>query len=267
MAFRFPIHPSPAVRGVFSALLIAVLAGGLMPGRVDAASVTLRPGKDTTIYGNGDANLSNGAGAFLFAGNSGQKRVLRSLVAFNLAGQIPAGATINSVSLTFGVSTPLAVNSNTVRLHRVLADWGEGDSLAPMGGGGGAAATSGGATWNARLFGTANWSTPGGDFSPTVSASQTVRGTSGTVAFSSAGMVADVQAWVNAPAANFGWIMVGQDEASPTSAVRFASREGSPAPSLVVDFTASSVGANAAPVFTSQPASQAVSAGATVTIS
>src|SRR5204863_4518277 len=77
----------------------------------------------------------------------------------------------------------------------------------------------------------------------------------------SAGMVADVQAWANNPAANFGWILVAQDETGP--AIRFMSREGSPAPSLVVDFTAPVGGT--APVITAQPASQTVTAGATVT--
>jgi hypothetical protein len=196
--------------------------------RVVAASATFAPGKDTTIYGSGTAELSNGAGAFLFSGFSGQNRVLRSLVAFNLADQIPAGATINSVTLTLAINTPLGAHTNTVRLHRVLADWGEGNSIAPMGGGGGAPATTGDATWNARIFNTANWSTPGGDFSPTVSASQLVSGSSGTATFTSAGLIADVQAWVNDPATNFGWILVAQDENGP--AVRFASRAGSPAP-------------------------------------
>jgi hypothetical protein len=77
----------------------------------------LRPSKDNTIYGDGSASLSNGAGAFLFAGSSGQKRALRSLIAFNLAGQIPAGATINSVTLTLAINTPQC-ECNTVQLPR-----------------------------------------------------------------------------------------------------------------------------------------------------
>ena len=231
---------------------------------MDAATATLRPSKDNTIYG--QTNLSNGAGEFLFAGSSGGNggsRVLRSLIAFNLAGQIPAGATINSVTLTLTVNTPLASNTNTVRLHRVSADWGEGTSVAPMGGGGGAPATSGDATWTARFFNTSNWSSPGGDFVATASASQAVNTNSGSINFSAAGLVADVQAWVNAPASNFGWILVAQDEAGP--AVRFASREAAAAPSLLVDYTVSTGGNNVAPAFITQPASQTVAPGASVT--
>jgi hypothetical protein len=247
------------------AFIVAFIAGlsGLLPQGAIAASVTLRPNKDTTLYGSGDANLSNGAGPFLFAGSSGEKRVLRALIAFDLAGQIPAGSTINSVTLTLGVNTPLPANANTVRVHRVTAEWGEGGSVAPMGGGGGAPATPGDATWSARIFNTSSWATPGGDFAATVSASQPVSGSGVTARFSSAGLAADVQAWVNNGASNFGWILVAQDEAGP--AVRFASREGSPAPSLVVDFTAGGPGGNTAPAITTQPVSQTVAAGATVT--
>ena len=253
-------------RPVVSACLaaLALLAGA---GRAAAASVTVRPGKDNTIYGNGDASLSNGAGKFLFAGSSGPtggSRTLRSLVAFNLAGQVPAGSTINAVTLTFGADTPLRTNANTVRLHRVLADWGEAGSAAGSGEGGGAPALTGDATWNARFFNTANWTTPGGDFSTTVSASQPVSGTATVVTFTGAGLVADVQAWVNNAASNFGWILVAQDEGGP--AVRLSSREGTAAPSLLIDFTPGTGGGNTAPAITTQPASQTVAAGANVTL-
>ena len=243
--------------------LVSMLTGVCLAPALSAATATLTPSKDNTLYGNGDENLSNGAGAYLFAGSSGEKRVLRGLIAFNLS-QIPAGSTVNSVRLAFAINTPLAANANTVRLHRVLADWGEGTSVAGSGGGGGAPATNGEATWNARMFNTANWTAPGGDFSSTVSASQSVSGGSGTATFTSAGLVADVQAWVNNAAANFGWIMVAQDETGP--AVRFSSREGTPAPMLVIDFTAGPSGGNTAPAFTGQPASQTVTAGASATL-
>src|SRR5205814_4137112 len=133
-------------------------------------------------------------GSFLFAGSSGPNgggRALRSLIAFDLAGQVPAGATINSVTLTFGINTPIAANSNTVQVKRLLADWGEGNVVGTSGEGGGAPATAGSATWKARFFNTSNWTTPGGDFSATVSASQSVRGASGTATFSGAGLIAD----------------------------------------------------------------------------
>lgn len=251
-----------SARGLFSAAALAGFLGALLTHRISAASVTLRPAKDTTIYGDGNVELSNGAGAFLFAGSSGEKRVLRSLIAFDVAGQVPAGATINSVTLTLTINTPLTSNTNTVGLHKLLADWGEGGSVPPMGGGSGAPATSGDATWNFRLFNTARWAAPGGDFVPAASASQ--RLVSGTASFTSAGLSADVQAWVNDPTANFGWILVAQDESGP--AVRFASRQGAPAPSLIVDYTAETGGGATLPAFSLQPANQSVVTGAAVTL-
>ena len=73
---------------------------------ISAATATLQPSKDNTIYGEGNANLSNGAGIFLFAGSSGTNgggRTLRSLIAFNLS-QIPADAmTPRDSQLQFGL--------------------------------------------------------------------------------------------------------------------------------------------------------------------
>jgi hypothetical protein len=265
MNFLCAFRSVSLVRRPSALLLLASLITA--PGNeASGATATLRPGKDNVIYGDGSANLSNGAGEFLLVGSSGTNgggRAMRSLIAFSLAGQVPAGATINSVTLTLTVNTPLVANTNTVRVHRVLADWGEGTSVAPMGGGGGAPSPTGDATWTARIFNTAQWTTPGGDFAPAASATQPVNTNTGNITITSAGLVADVQAWVSNPATNFGWILVAQDESGP--AVRFASREASAAPSLVIDYTASTGGGNTAPTITAQPASQSVAAGATVT--
>jgi hypothetical protein len=246
-----------------------VLATVLFGSSAFAASVTLRPTKDTTIYGSGDAALSNGAGRFLFAGSSGNNvggnRVLRSLVAFDLAGQIPAGSTINSVTLNFTIDTPLPANTNTVRLHRVTADWGEGTSVGSgVGEGIGAPATTNDATWNHRFFNTSTWTTPGGDFSATVSASQLLNGRPGNAAFTTPALAADVQAWVNNPASNFGWLLRAEDESGP--ALRFSSRQGPSAPTLVIDFTAGTGPVNVAPTITSQPVNQTVAAGSSATL-
>ncbi len=49
-------------------------------------------------------------------------------------------------------------------------------------------------------------------------------------------MITDVQAWVDTPATNNGWIVIG-DEAAQKSVRRFGSKEGSESPVLTVDFT------------------------------
>ena len=51
-------------------------------------------------------------------------------------------------------------------------------------------------------------------------------------------MVSDVQSWLDNPATNYGWALIG-DESTKTTARRFASREGVSQPALVVDFTPS----------------------------
>src|SRR5262245_34839569 len=58
---------------------------------------------DNSIFENTDN--SNGAGQYLFSGQAGLAAgIRRALIKFDVAGQIPAGSTINSVSLTLHVS-------------------------------------------------------------------------------------------------------------------------------------------------------------------
>ncbi len=238
---------------------------------LQAVTVTLRPSKDATIYSpvggagaSGDSALANGKSEYLFAGRNGEQRALRSLVAFDLAGQIPAGATITAATLSLSINTPHPDYTITLRVHRVTADWSEGTAAPGSGGGSGATAPAGSVTWTARTLGSANWATPGGDFDPTASVSQLLASTSPAATLATPGLVADVQAWVNNPSANFGWLLKAVSENDP--AVRFASREGTPAPSLIVEFTPPVTGGgNVAPVFTTQPASQTVAVGAAVT--
>jgi len=237
MAHPVPVRSESFSAGLWgTALAISLLAG--LPGRVTAATAVLTPSLDNTIYGTTDR--SNGEGAALFAGFSGSGKTLRSLLSFDIAGSVPAGATIVSVSLTLTINTPKN-HSATVDLHRLAASWGEGTSNASSsgegGGGDGGIAATGDATWNYRFYNTSSWTTPGGDFSGTVSGSQFVTGTSGTAVFASAGMATDVQGWLNTPSTNFGWIMMAQDESALNSAVRFSSREGSAPPSLQVNYT------------------------------
>ncbi len=244
-------------------LALSVFAASCVIVRLSAATVVLAPVKDNTIYSPGTPALSNGIGDSLFAGRTGQGRTVRTLVAFSLAGRIPAGAKVDSVALTLRVNTPHSANAQTVAVHRLLADWGEGLSAAPRGEGGGAAATTGDTTWLARFFNTSAWTTAGGDFAPTASSTQLATGSGVDVVWSTPALAADVQAWLDQPASDFGWILIAQNEA--TAAVRFSSREGAPIPSLVVNYTEPPAGV--APAITTQPLNQTVPAGATVRFS
>src|SRR5262249_12118097 len=68
-----------------------------------AEVVTLAPSQDTTIYSE-SGDLGNGAGEYAFAGRTGVAGSRRALLAFDVAGQIPSGSSITSVTLTVHVS-------------------------------------------------------------------------------------------------------------------------------------------------------------------
>ena len=210
--------------------------------------VTLTPSKDNTLY-DPDGTLSNGQGPNFFAGRTGGNppnppggRVLRSVMAFDIAGSgIPAGSTINSVSLRLNVSSA-QVGSRNVELHRLTADWGEGASNAGIPtppGGIWANAQTNDATWTHRFFNTTTWTTPGGDFVATASAVTAVNFI-GPYTWSTAQMASDVQGWLDNPATNFGWLLKIDNETPLHTAKRFDSRQNGTAanrPALTITYT------------------------------
>ena len=200
--------------------------------------VNLGPSKDNTLYESESGSLSNGSGSHFFVGNTGNGSTRRAVIAFDIAGSIPPGSTIESVTLTLSMSRTTS-GSEPVELHKLLADWGEGTSTASANEGGGTSARSGDATWVHRMFDTATWQTPGGDFAPAVSASTAVAFIDNYAWRSTAQMVADVQGWVDDPSSNFGWLLQGNETRTRTSK-RFDSRENSTEanrPVLTVQFT------------------------------
>ena len=202
-----------------------------------STTVTLAPSQDTTLFETSTGNLSSGSGGHLFAGKTGQDLRRRALVQFDVAGAVPAGATITRVTLTLNMTRTVA-RATDVSLHRVDASWGEGGSPAgPRGGGEGAASQSGDATWVHRSFDAVQWATPGGDFDAAASATSPVDA-NGVYSWESDGMGADVQGWLNDPATNNGWLLMG-DESRSRTAKRFTSREGLAAarPTLTVIYT------------------------------
>ena len=177
---------------------------------------------------------SNALGFHFFAGETALSELRRGVLAFDIAGNIPPGSTITAVSLSLNMSRTPTNSAYVMELHKLLADWGEGTSIAPGEEGTGAPATPNDATWRHRFFDTIFWSTQGGDFSATVSASQSV-GPLGHYMWSSAQMVADVQGWLDNPASNFGWLMLG-DESTNLTAKRFDTRESTSPPVLAITY-------------------------------
>ena len=220
-------------------LVVVILLTALcctVASSVSAAIINLTPSKDNTLYeyDPADGDRSNGAGFHFFAGETAMGELRRGVLAFDIAGHIPAGSTILAVTLSMNMSRTALDTARTVELHKLLADWGEGTSHAPGEEGDGAPATPNDATWRHRFFDTIFWTNQGGDFSATVSASQSV-GPIGQYAWTSAQMVADVQSWLDNPGTNFGWLVLG-DESTIATAKRFDSRESASPPMLTIQY-------------------------------
>jgi hypothetical protein len=211
----------------------------------NAAVVSIGPSKDNTLIQatNPNAQLSNGLGD-IFTGRTNQDSqgiatvsIRRGLAQFDVAGSVPAGATITGVILT--MRDVMGLNGDpSVELHRLLADWGEGTSF--QAGGMGAAATQDDATWLYRFYNTANpaaspaWNNAGGDFSSTFSAAAIISDDLGggqSFSWTGAGLVADVQFFLDNPNSNFGWLLLG-DESRGQSAKRLNSGESTTLPNV-----------------------------------
>jgi len=231
--------------------LLASATLGLAGTSGHAAQVVINPGNDNTIYQGTDPTQTDpnfednscGAGSNIFAGQTNDGLLRRALVRFDIAGAIPPGSTINSVTLTTTVNRSGGNVPQTMTLRPLTQDWGEGvancDSV--RGGGQGIDAGTGDATWLDAHFGQTAWNTPGGDFGA-ISASADVPDNNGgqgiwdsSVAGNGA-MVSVVQGWLDNPTGNNGWVIVGLEGAGQSTR-RFSSREGNNPPTLTIDFT------------------------------
>lgn len=202
----------------------ALAAAAALAAPCSADTVSLRPVADGTLIQPNDGNqYALGAAYNIYCGRvgvNGGSTLRRALVRFDLS-SIPAGSRILSVSLRAYMSQTNS-GSHNCALHRMLEPWGEGTSFAF--GGGGTAPEANDATWVHRFWPATTWSVPGGVFAQASSAVKPVAGAGSYTWSTTTSLVADVQAWVNSPAQNYGWVMVG-NEATLESAKRFESRE------------------------------------------
>lgn len=194
-------------------------------------TVNITPTKDNSIFSE-SGTISNGEGK-LYSGRTNGGNLRRALLNFDIAGNIPAGATITNVTLNLEQenSGPGATNDN-YNLHPLTVDWGEGTS---SGAGTGAPAVAPDATWSDAMFGTSTWTSAGGDFL-TSAALSNIDATNGIKIWSSTGMISNVQDWLDNPTNNFGWILIGDETANGT-ARRFGSKDQGTAPVLEVEYT------------------------------
>lgn len=191
--------------------------------------------RDTTIYD--ESANSNGGGKHVFAGRTARGAQRRALIAFDLSG-VSDGVTIDEVSLSLTVSRTQS-GDTTVSLQRLTNDWGEGESAGFGQEGAGKPAAPEDATWSSNFHGSSDWETPGGDFAETISATAIARGVGKTVTWTSEGLVADVQAWLDGEAENFGWILIGDGTAKRLHSSDGNAKEGQK-PRLIIRYTPAS---------------------------
>ena len=202
--------------------------------------VELVPVADTTLFEfNADANF--GAEDQLIVGSvarNAPRNRARLLLRFDLSA-VPPGAVVTNVTLQLTVvkengGEPAA----GMGIRPMLITWSEGNRTGMQG----TSALPGQSTWSSRAHSQTAWSMPGGQAGVEFGSA-----TSSTVALDGPGsyrfpatptLVADVQAWVDSPANNFGWIVLGTNESIAASARRIASRESlSGRPLLTVGYT------------------------------
>jgi hypothetical protein len=218
----------------FALLLLA----SLVASNIFGTSVTLTPSGDTTLDQAGNGGNDNfGGGTDVHSGTNGNLTHSHGVLRFNLAGQIPSNAAIQSVTLTLIVtgvpgSSP---HDSTFDLHRLLVDWGEG-----AGDRFGRAALNGEATWNNRFHPSTGWSAPGatapGDYLSAVSSSKFVQGLGSYTFSSTPDMISDVSQWLANPGMNHGWIVISEDEISSRTMRRFGARESASPATLTVQY-------------------------------
>ncbi|HBH61479.1 MAG TPA: hypothetical protein DDX85_07030, partial [Nitrospiraceae bacterium] len=209
-----------------------------------AATTIINPSIDNTMAED-FSNNSSGDCDSIFSGTTDNNVARRALMQFDIATAIPPGSTINRVTLTMNVTRGSNHPDAVMTIHPVTLAWAEAatgvtpNGCGTRGGGQGEPAVTGAATWLSAMHNQTLWGSPGGDFGVAASGSTIVNNITPVWDSAAAGngaMVSDVQSWLDSPAANYGWILIG-DEASPTTSRRFDSTEGSAAPALVVDFT------------------------------
>lgn len=231
------MFPTRILIAVKSLLLLGLVGTAAW---LKAATVTIGPAGDTTLFQFAPEN-NLGAELTMISGTTANGMTNRALLKFDVAGNLPANATIQSVSLNVTVvkNSVFGPPPTGYSLHRVLAGWGEGTGI---GANKGAPAANGEATWLARSHPNVLWSAPGatapGDFVDAASASQTIEAEGSYNFDSTSTLVADTQSWLANPGSNYGWILICGDEATIGSSRRFASREDEAnAPYLVIEYT------------------------------
>ncbi|NIV45881.1 MAG: DUF4347 domain-containing protein, partial [Gammaproteobacteria bacterium] len=175
------------------------------------STANLAPIEDTYIDNNNNTTNFGSSSGMTIDKSGGGAGNQRALLKFDLS-FIPAGATINSATLTMeATSIDGALN---IDIYEILENWSETT-----------------ATWNDRDTGT-SWTDAGGTYNPTAEATLNTNST-GQHTWDISALV---QAWVDGTSANNG-ILIGSPDTGTNVTATYESREGSVGPILTIDYT------------------------------
>jgi hypothetical protein len=231
-------------RGGVGLLLVACLfARGASAGTIAIAHTS-----DDTFINSINPNNNNGGSASIFTGTDGLGGTMRGLVRFDLPASLQGRAAVTSVQLRLTIQAlgnGTAGTSAVLSLQAVSEPWIQGNGVGSSPGaftvGQACGGSVTGATWaQANCTTATSWTTPGATVSATVSgsASNDGVGVGSPITWSTGGMNADVQSWLDAPAGNHGWRITSSTEGAPGSAQRFFSSEtGASGPSLSFSYS------------------------------
>ena len=216
--------------------LISFAITCLLAGYAAADTISIPASADTTLNERGPDNSMGGTNV-LQAGTDGGNFHRRGLIRFDVAANVPAGATIDSATLSLFATANNPSSHWPHELFRVLVPWGEGAGVGlPTG----QPAQNGDATWNSNQHNVNQWSLPGGlaasDYAAAPSSSQFIAGAN---SYQFEGLAADVQSMLDNPAANHGWILISQGQGTTNTSRQFEAREttaGHP-PMLTIEYT------------------------------
>ena len=112
----------PSLARAAQASAAACLALASLPA---AQTVVLEPSQDNVLIEESSGALSNGKGPALFAGRvnvTGGGEIRRAVLAFDVAGSVPAGSTILSASLQMTVNLVPVTTPWDFALHTLAAE-------------------------------------------------------------------------------------------------------------------------------------------------
>jgi len=221
-------HRRPIVNVVLVALASSAIATRAL---AQLTTVALGASQDASLYW-AAPGTANGSGQWLHSrfDDLADVQTHDFLVRFDVAGQLPAGAVVQSARIELVCVEVFSTADFPLVAQRVTQPWTQGASDAPGSEWTGAPALPGDVTASHASFPATPWTLP--IVAPGGVTGASIQPVGTWVLPSTPNSVAAVQAWLDQPATNFGLYLSTQETA------RFASRENGtfPGPRLVLEY-------------------------------